>query len=55
MSDYLVIRIPLDKPDKPEIIEFLSAVPIDWKKYLKEVAEKEKKMVGILLLILNTT
>lgn len=43
MSDYLIIRIPFDKPNKPEIVEFLSDVPIDWKKYLKEVAKKEKK------------
>ena len=43
MSDYLVIRIPFDKLNKPEIVEFLSTIPIDWKKYLKEVAEKEKK------------
>ena len=54
MSDYLVIRIPFDKPNKPEIVEFLADVPIDWKKYLKEMAKKEKKMVGMLLLILNT-
>jgi len=43
MSDYLVIRIPFDKPNKPEIVEFLSAVPIDWKEYFKGVAKKEKK------------
>ena len=43
MSDYLVIRIPFNKPLKPEIVRFLAVVPIDWKKYLKEVAEKEKK------------
>ena len=43
MSDYLIIRIPFNKPSKPEIVEFLAVVPIDWKKYLKEVAEKEKK------------
>ena len=43
MSDYLVIRIPFNKPFKPEIVEFLAVVPIDWKKYLKEIAEKEKK------------
>ncbi len=43
MSDYLIVRIPFNKPDRPEIVEFLSNVPIDWKKYLKEVAEKEKK------------
>ena len=43
MSDYLVIRIPFNKPSKPEIVRFLAVVPIDWKKYLKEVAEKEKK------------
>jgi len=43
MSDYLVIRMPFNKPSKPEIVKFLAVVPIDWKKYLKEIAEKEKK------------
>lgn len=43
MSDYLVIRIPFDKPREPEIVRFLAVVPIDWDKYLKEVAKKEKK------------
>ena len=43
MSDFLVIRIPFNKPDKPEIVKFLPNVPINWKKYLKEIAIKEKK------------
>jgi hypothetical protein len=43
MSDFLIIRIPFNKPDKPEIVKFLTNVPIHWKKYLKEVAKKEKK------------
>jgi len=43
MSDFLVIRIPFDKPDKPEIVKFLPNVPINWKKYLEETAKKEKK------------
>jgi hypothetical protein len=43
MSDFLVIRIPFNKPDKPEIIKFLPNIPINWKKYLKGIAKKEKK------------
>ncbi len=46
MSNFLIIRIPFNKPDKPEIVEFLANVPIDWKKYLKEVAQKEKRTKG---------
>ena len=40
MSDYLVIRIPFNEPSKPEIVKFLAVVPIDWRKYLKEITEK---------------
>lgn len=43
MSDFLIIRIPLDDPNKPEIVEFLANVPINWITYLKQVAKKEKK------------
>lgn len=43
MSDFLIIRIPLDDPSKPEIVEFLANVPINWKKYLKQVAKRERK------------
>ena len=43
MSDFLVIRIPFNKPNKPEIVKFLPNVPINWRKYLKELAKKEKK------------
>ncbi|OGK41495.1 hypothetical protein A2954_00645 [Candidatus Roizmanbacteria bacterium RIFCSPLOWO2_01_FULL_37_12] len=43
MSDYLIIRIPFDNPSKPEIIEFLANVPLDWKKYLIQVANRVQK------------
>lgn len=43
MSDWLVIRIPLDDPNDAEVIESLSNVPLDWKEYLEKVAEKTGK------------
>ena len=43
MSDWIVIRTPFDKPNKPDIIEILAEVPLDWKKYLRRVANKTKK------------
>ncbi len=43
MSDWIVIRIPFDKPNKPEIVESLADIPLNWKKYLSQVAEKTKK------------
>ncbi len=43
MSDWLTIRIPFNKPDKPEIIEILADVPLNWKKYLRQMANKTKK------------
>lgn len=43
MSDWLVIRIPYDKPNRPEIIEILANVPLNWKKYLHQIAKKTKK------------
>ena len=43
MSDWLIIRIPFDAPNKAEILELLADVPLDWQKYLDKVAKTTKK------------
>lgn len=43
MSDWLVIRIPFDKPSHPEVIEILPDIPLNWGKYLSQVAKRTKK------------
>lgn len=43
MSDWIVIRIPYDKPNQPEIVEILADIPLSWKKYLHRVAKRTKK------------
>lgn len=40
MSDWLVIRIPLDDPNDAEVVESLSNVPLDWKEHLEKTAQK---------------
>lgn len=47
MSDWLIVRIPFDDPQNPEIIEVLSNVPINWKDYLEKVAKKQKSLEDI--------
>ena len=43
MSDWLIVRIPFDDPQNPEIIEVLSNVPINWRDYLEKVTKNTKK------------
>ena len=43
MSDWLIVRIPPDKPNKVEVEEVLPNIPANWKKYLENVAKKKKK------------
>ena len=43
MSDWLIIRIPLNNPNKIEVVDVLPNVPIKWQDYLDKVAEREKK------------
>jgi len=43
MSDWIILRFPFDDPQKPEMIEVLANVPMDWKKYLKKKAREVKK------------
>lgn len=43
MSDWLVVRIPFNKPSQPEIVEVLADIPLDWKKYLLQIANKTKR------------
>ena len=43
MSDWLILRFPLDDPQKPEVIEVLANVPSDWKQYLEKKAKEIKK------------
>ena len=37
------MRFPFDDPEKPEVVEVLANVPIDWKKYLKKKVTEVKK------------
>ena len=43
MSDWLVLRFPLDEPDDPEVVEVLAEVPVDWAAFLKHKAHQIKK------------
>lgn len=43
MSDWVILRFPFDQPDKPEVVEVLANVPLNWNKFLKEKAIRLKK------------
>ena len=43
MSDWLVLRFPPNKPDKPEVVEVLANVPINWKAFLAQKAKALKR------------
>ena len=43
MGDYVILRFPFDNPDNPEVVDVLANVPVHWKKYLKDKANKIKK------------
>lgn len=43
MGDWVILRFPLDDPEKPEVVEVLANAPIKWKQYLKNKANKIKK------------
>ena len=43
MGDHVVLRFPFDDPDKPEVVDVLANVPVDWKKYLKGKADEIQK------------
>ncbi|HID31665.1 MAG TPA: hypothetical protein EYP19_16915 [Desulfobacterales bacterium] len=43
MTDWVILRFPFDNPERPEVIEVLANVPIDWKQYLKKKAGEVDK------------
>lgn len=43
MSDWLIVRIPFDDPEKVEVVKQLSNVPLNWKDYLEKIAKRTKK------------
>ena len=43
MGDWIILRFPLDNPEKPEVIEVLANAPSNWKLYLKKKAKEIKK------------
>ena len=45
MGDHVVLRFPFNDPDKPEVVDVLANVPVDWEKYLKKIADKEGRYI----------
>ena len=43
MTDWVILRFPLEEPEKPEVIEVLANVPENWKAYLEKTANRTKK------------
>jgi len=44
MTDWIIALIPFDgNPDDIQIVEVLANPPLNWKKFLKELANKTKK------------
>lgn len=43
MSDWLIVRISDNNPNKVEVVEVLANVPSNWKRYLQKVAKQKKK------------
>ena len=40
MGDYAILRINIENPDESELVKIIANVPLNWTKYLKQVAEE---------------
>jgi len=45
MSDWAIIKLDLNHPDKGEVVTILANAPLNWKQYMKDEASKSGKYV----------
>jgi len=45
MSDWAILRLDLEHPDKGEVVSILANAPLDWKKYMEDKAAQSGKYV----------
>jgi len=45
LSDWAIIRLDLDDPDKGELVTIVANAPLNWKQYMQDKASQSGKYV----------